>query len=62
MDSRPKAKPYEDSLIDAVRERRRKLLEEHGNDLSRLFETVRKIQAERPEKIMKRPASRTQRS
>ena len=54
--------PYEDPLIDEVRERRRKLLEEHGYDLSRLFETVRKIQAEHPEKIMKRPASRTQRS
>jgi len=58
MDSQATVEPYEDPLIDEVRERRRRLLEEHDNDLSKLFETVRKIQAEHPEKIIRPPAVR----
>lgn len=48
--------PYEDPLIDEVRERRRKLLDEHDNDLAKLFETIRKIQDEHPEKMIRKTA------
>ena len=57
MDSRPNAKPCYDPPIDEVRERWGKLLEEHGNDLSRLFDIARKIQAEHPEKMIRRSSA-----
>jgi hypothetical protein len=47
-ESRP---AYTDPLIDEVRQRRRELLAQHDNDLGKLFEAARKLQAEHPEKI-----------
>jgi hypothetical protein len=44
--------PYPDPLIDEVRQRRRKLLAEYGNDLGKLFEAIQKIEAEHPEKVL----------
>lgn len=49
--------PYQDPLIDEVRERRRTLLDEHDNDLAKLFETIRKMQNEHPEKMIRKTAS-----
>jgi hypothetical protein len=44
--------PYPDPLIDEVRQRRRELLAEYGNDLGKLFEAIQKIEAEHPEKVL----------
>jgi len=41
-----------DPLIDEVRERRRLVMSKHGNDLARLLETIRALQAEHPEKVI----------
>ena len=46
--------PYPDPLIDEVRERRRALFADLGNDLRKLFEAVRRRQARHPEKIVDR--------
>jgi hypothetical protein len=43
---------YPDPLIDEVRQRRRELFAECGYDLNKLFELIRKIQAEHPEKVI----------
>jgi hypothetical protein len=40
-----------DPLIDEVRERRRELLETYGSDLQKLYEAIRRLQAEHPEKL-----------
>lgn len=42
---------YSDPLIDEVRQRRRELLAKYDNDLGKLFEAARKLQAEHPEKV-----------
>jgi hypothetical protein len=44
-------KSYSDPLIDEVRQRRRELLAKYDNDLDKLFEAIRELQAEHPEKI-----------
>ncbi len=44
-------KSYTDPLIDEVRQRRRELLARYDNDLGKLFEAIRKIQSEHPEKV-----------
>ena len=59
-DQRPE--PYDDPLIDEVRQRRKDLLADYDNDLDKFFAALRKMQDEHPEKIIRRPASRTQRS
>jgi hypothetical protein len=41
-----------DPLIDEVRERRRKLYEQCGYSLERLFEEIQRLQAEHPDKIV----------
>jgi hypothetical protein len=41
-----------DPLVDEVRQRRRELFAEHGNDLSRLCEAIQKAEAEHPEKVV----------
>lgn len=38
----------QDPIVDEVREIRRRILEEHGNDLGRLFETLRYDQEKLP--------------
>ena len=52
---------YADSLIDEVRERRRKLLEECDYDLRKLFERIQRRQAEHPEKLVNRRKQETER-
>ncbi|MDM8008042.1 MAG: hypothetical protein QUV05_18025 [Phycisphaerae bacterium] len=42
---------YTDFLIDEVRQRRQELLRQHDNDLDKLFEAVRAIDSEHPEKV-----------
>lgn len=41
-----------DPLIDEVRERRRQLLASYDNDLSKLFEALRRAEAQHPEKLV----------
>jgi hypothetical protein len=41
-----------DPLVDEVRQRRRELSAQFGNELSRLCEAIRKIEAEHPEKVV----------
>lgn len=43
-----------DPLIDEIRERRRELLAAHGFDLQRLYEAIRCLQKEHPEKVKDR--------
>jgi hypothetical protein len=43
---------YSDPLIDEVRQRRRDLFAEHGNDLDRLLEAIGRCQEEHPEKLV----------
>ncbi len=45
------SKPYADPLIDEVRQRRRELFAECGNDLNKLFELIQRIQARHPEEL-----------
>ncbi len=45
---------FMDPLIDEVRERRRRLLAEHGNDIEKLYETIRMLQSEHPQKVKDR--------
>ncbi|HAK96407.1 MAG TPA: hypothetical protein DCM87_15805 [Planctomycetes bacterium] len=49
--------PPGDPLIDEVRERRRRLLEEHGNDLERFCRALQAFQAEHPDKVRPRGSS-----
>ena len=49
---------YTDPLIDEVRQRRQELFARYGYDLRRLFEAVRQIEAEHPEKIVDRRKSK----
>jgi hypothetical protein len=41
-----------DPLVDEVRQRRRELLAQYGNELSQLCEAIRRIEAEHPEKVV----------
>ena len=41
-----------DPLVDEVRERRRQLLADYGNDLPRYFEAIQRLQAQHPEKVV----------
>jgi hypothetical protein len=45
-------------LIDEVRERRRLLFADCGNDLRKLLELVRRLQDEHPEKLVDRRRSK----
>lgn len=42
---------FTDPLIDEVRERRRQVFAEHDNDFRKLLETIKRRQAENPEKV-----------
>ncbi len=44
--------PYPDPLIDEVRGRRRDLFADYDNDPEKLFEAIRRLQAEHPEKVI----------
>jgi hypothetical protein len=50
--------PYTDPLIDEVRERRHKLLAEHGDDLAALCRAIEQLQAQHPEKVSEGPRRR----
>ena len=50
-----------DPLIDEVRQRRREMMEEYDNDLSKLFEEIQRRQAEHPEKLVDRRKRETER-
>ena len=45
-----------DPLIDEVRQRRRDLFARYDNDLDKLVEAIRRIEAEHPEKVIDRRA------
>ena len=45
---------YSDPLIDEVRQRRRQLFAKYDNDLQKLYEAIRRRQAEHPQKIIDR--------
>jgi len=40
-----------DPLIDEVRERRRQLWADYGNDLDKVYAAIQRLQAEHPEKL-----------
>jgi len=62
MEPVQRLEPYDDPLIDEVRQRRKDLLADYDNDLDKFFAALRKMQDEHPEKIIRCPVSRTQRS
>ncbi len=43
---------YPDPLIDEVRQRRRDLFADYDNDPQKLFEAIRRLQDEHPEKVI----------
>jgi len=45
-------KDHPDPLIDEVRERRRQIWEECGQDFEKLLERIQRLQAEHPEKLV----------
>lgn len=45
---------YINTFIEEVRERRRRLMARHDNDLDNLYETIRSLQGQRPEKLRRR--------
>ena len=47
-------KDLPDPLIDEVRERRRQLWAEYDNDLNKVYEAIKRLQAEHPEKMIDR--------
>lgn len=47
--------PYQDPLIDEVRQRRADLYRSLGQDLRKLFEAIQRLQREHPEKVSKPP-------
>ena len=47
-----KEKQHADPLIDEVRERRRQVWEECGQDFDKLLERIRRIQEQHPEKLV----------
>ncbi len=54
-----KEEKFADPLIDEVRERRRRLLARHGGDLQKLYEELRRLQEEHPEKVVDRKKKRS---
>ena len=56
MEPQEAREPYEDPLIDEVRQCRKDLLADYDNDLDKFFEAIRKLQNQHPEKMVKRPA------
>jgi hypothetical protein len=48
------APSYPDPLIDEVRRRRRDLYARYGNDLRKVGEAIRQLQAQHPEKVFNR--------
>jgi hypothetical protein len=51
-----------DPLIDEVRQRRREMMQEYGNDLNKLFEEIQRRQAQHPEKCVDPRAEKQGRS
>ena len=51
-------KELPDPLIDEVRERRRQLWAEYDNDLNKVYEAIKRLQAEHPEKMVDRRKSK----
>lgn len=45
------AEPYEDPLVDEVRQRRSELYASLGGSLENLIEAIRRLQREHPEKV-----------
>jgi len=43
---------HPDPLIDEVRERRRQIWEECGQDFNKLLERIQRLQAQHPEKLV----------
>lgn len=48
-----------DPLIDEVRRRRRDLFADYHDDPQELFEAIRRLQAEHPDKVIDPPLSRS---
>lgn len=46
-----KMKSHPDPLIDEVRERRRQLWADYGNDLDKVYEAIQRLQAEHPQML-----------
>jgi len=57
-----KTKSYPDPLIDEVRERRREIWEECGQDFEKLLERIQRLQAEHPEMLVDPRKSRKART
>lgn len=51
-----------DPLIDEVRQRRREMMQEHGNDLRKLFDAIQRRQAEHPQSYADRRLKEDSRS
>lgn len=45
-----------DPLIDEIREIRKRISEAHGNDVRKLCDHLREIEARYPERVVRRPA------
>ena len=41
-----------DPLIDEVRERRRQLWAQHDNDINKVYEAIKRLQEQHPEKLV----------
>lgn len=50
---------FPDPLIDEVRRRRQELFADHDNDLNKLYDAIKRLQAEHPEKLEDRRKRRT---
>lgn len=46
------AETYPDPLIDEVRERRRQLWAKYDNDLEKVYEAIKSLQTQHPEKLV----------
>lgn len=45
-------KNVSDPLIDEVRERRRKLWAKYNNDINKVYEAIKRLQEQHPEKLV----------
>lgn len=52
---------YPDPLVDEVRGRRRALFADHDEDPQKLFEAIRRLQAEHPDKVIDPRLSKVER-
>jgi hypothetical protein len=52
--SEPRKPSRSDPLIDEIREIRKRISEAHGNDVRRLCEHLRELEARYPERIVRR--------